>query len=209
MKLYYSSGACSLSPHIVAREAGIAVELVKVDTKTKRTESGADFLAINPKGYVPTLELDNGEVLTEGPAIVQYLADLKPASGLAPANGTLARYRLQEMLGYINSELHKSYSPLFKPDTPEATRQERKEYLHKRYAFLDGVLAKQPWLLLGDQFTAADAYLFTVTNWARHVELDLSGFPAVLAFQQRVAERPAVQAAMDFEGLARRATAAA
>ena len=208
MKLYYSSGACSLSPHIVAREAGIAVQLVKVDTKTKRTESGADFLAINPKGYVPVLELDNGEVLTEGPAIVQYLADQKPASGLAPANGTLARYRLQEMLGYINSELHKSYSPLFKPDTPEATREERKEYLRKRYAFLDGVLARQPWLL-GEQFTAADAYLFTVTNWARHVELDLSGFPAVQAFQARVAERPAVQAAMDAEGLARRATAAA
>ena len=208
MKLYYSSGACSLSPHIVAREAGIAVQLVKVDTKTKRTESGADFLAINPKGYVPVLELDNGEVLTEGPAIVQYLADQKPASGLAPANGTLARYRLQEMLGYINSELHKSYSPLFKPDTPEATREERKEYLRKRYALLDAVLAKQPWLL-GEQFTAADAYLFTVTNWARHVELDLSAFPAVQAFQARVAERPAVQAAMDAEGLARRATAAA
>ncbi|HEV2538194.1 MAG TPA: glutathione transferase GstA [Frateuria sp.] len=208
MKLYYSPGACSLSPHIVAQEAGIALQLVKVDTKTRRTESGADFLAINPKGYVPTLELDDGEVLTEGPAIVQYLADLKPASGLAPANGTLARYRLQEMLGYINSELHKSYSPLFKPDTPEATRQERKDYLRKRYALLDAVLARQPWLL-GERFTAADAYLFTVTNWARHVDLDLSDFPAVLAFQKRAAERPAVQAAMDAEGLARRATAAA
>ena len=208
MKLYYSSGACSLSPHIVAREAGIPLQLVKVDTKAKRTEGGADFLAINPKGYVPVLELDDGQVLTEGPAIVQYLADLKPASGLAPANGTLARYRLQEMLGYINSEIHKSYSPLFKPDTPEATRQERKEYLRKRYALVEDVLAKQTWLL-GEQFTAADAYLFTVTNWAKHVDLDLSGFPAVLAFQTRAAERPAVQAAMDAEGLARRATAAA
>lgn len=208
MKLYYSPGACSLSPHIVAQEAGVALQLVKVDTKTKRTESGADFLAVNPKGYVPTLELGNGEVLTEGPAIVQYLADLKPASGLAPANGTLARYRLQEMLGYINSELHKSYSPLFKPDTPEATRQERKDYLRRRYALLDAVLVKQPWLL-GEQFTAADAYLFTVTNWARHVELDLSDFAGIQAFQQRAAERPAVQAAMDAEGLARRATAAA
>lgn len=207
MKLYYMPGACSLSPHIVAREAGIDLELVKVDGKTKRTEDGADFLAINPKGYVPVLGLDNGQVLTEGPAIVQYLADQKPASGLAPANGTLARYRLMEMLGYINSELHKSYSPLFSPDTPEATRQERTAYLLKRYALLDGVLAKQPWLL-GEQFTAADAYLFTVTNWARHVALDLSGFPAILAFQRRVAERPAVQAAMDAEGLARRATAA-
>ena len=208
MKLYYSSGACSLSPHIVALEAGIALPLEKVDGKAKRTEGGADFWQINPKGYVPALALDNGELLTEGPAIVQYLADQKPASGLAPANGTLARYRLQEMLGYINSELHKSYSPLFKPDTPEATREERKEYLRKRYALLDAVLAKQTWLL-GEQFTAADAYLFTVTNWARHVELDLSDFPAVQAFQARVAERPAVQAAMDAEGLARRATAAA
>jgi glutathione S-transferase len=208
MKLYYMPGACSLSPHIVAREAGIDLELVKVDGKTKRTEDGADFLAINPKGYVPALELDDGQLLTEGPAIVQYLADLKPESALAPANGTLARYRLQEVLGYINSEIHKTYSPLFKPDTPEATRQERKEYLRKRYALLDSALAKHPWLL-GEHFTAADAYLFTVTNWARHVDLDLSAFPAILALQKRVAERPAVQAAMDAEGLARRATAAA
>ncbi|KZC43101.1 UNVERIFIED_ORG: glutathione S-transferase, partial [Rhodanobacter sp. FW104-R5] len=152
------------------------------------------------------LALDNGELLTEGPAIVQYLADLKPESGLAPANGTLARYRLQEMLGYINSEIHKSYSPLFKPDTPEATRAERKEYLTKRYQFIEGVLAKQPFLL-GDKFTAADAYLFTVTNWARHVELDLSGFPALLAFQKRVAARPAVQAALEAEGLVKKALA--
>ena len=208
MKLYYMPGACSLSPHIVAREAGIDVQLVKVDGKTKRTEDGADFLAINPKGYVPTLQLDSGEVLTEGPAIVQYLADLKPASGLAPANGTLARYHLQEMLGYINSEIHKTYSPLFKPDTPEATREERKDYLRKRYALLDALLAKQAWLL-GEQFSVADAYLFTVTNWARHVDLDLSGFPAILSFQKRMVARPAVLAAMDAEGLAHRATAAA
>ena len=208
MKLYYMPGACSLSPHIVAREAGIDLQLVKVDGKTKRTENGDDFLAINPKGYVPALELDDGQLLTEGPAIVQYLADLKPASGLAPANGTLARYRLQEVLGYINSEIHKTYSPLFKPDTPEATRQERKEYLRKRYAVLESALATHPWLL-GDHFTAADAYLFTVTNWARHVDLDLSDFPAIQAFQHRMLERPAVQEVMDAEGLARRATAAA
>lgn len=200
MKLYYSSGACSLSPHIVALEAGIALSLEKVDGKAKRTEGGTDFWQINPKGYVPALALDNGELLTEGPAIVQYLADLKPESGLAPANGTLARYRLQEMLGYINSEIHKTYSPLFKPDTPEATRAERKAYLLKRYQLIEDVLAKQPWLL-GDHFTAADAYLFTVTSWAKHVELDLSGFTALMAFQQRVAERPAVQAALEAEGL--------
>jgi glutathione S-transferase len=200
MKLYYSSGACSLSPHIVALEAGIALQFEKVDGKAKRTESGQDFWQVNPKGYVPALELDNGELLTEGPAIVQYLADLKPESHLAPANGTLARYRLQEMLGYINSELHKSYSPLFKEETPEVTRAERKEYLQRRYQFIEDVLAKQPWLL-GDHFTVADAYLFTVTNWARHVELDLSGFPALLAFQKRVADRPAVQTVLEAEGL--------
>jgi glutathione S-transferase len=204
MKLYYSSGACSLSPHIVALEAGIDLHLEKVDGKAKRTETGADFWQINPKGYVPALALDNGELLTEGPAIVQYLADLKPESGLAPANGTLARYRLQEMLGYINSELHKTYSPLFKPETPAEVRQERKEYLRKRYALLEGVLAKQPWLL-GEHFTVADAYLFTVTNWAKAVELDLSGFPALLAFQKRVAARPAVQAALEAEGLTKKA----
>lgn len=204
MKLYYSSGACSLSPHIVALEAGIDLPLEKVDGKAKRTETGADFWQINPKGYVPALALDNGELLTEGPAIVQYLADLKPESGLAPANGTLARYRLQEMLGYINSELHKTYSPLFKPETPAEVRQERKEYLRKRYTLLEGVLAKQPWLL-GEHFTVADAYLFTVTNWAKAVELDLSGFPALLAFQKRVAARPAVQAALEAEGLTKKA----
>jgi glutathione S-transferase len=204
MKLYYSSGACSLSPHIVALEAGIDLPLEKVDGKAKRTETGADFWQINPKGYVPALALDNGELLTEGPAIVQYLADLKPESGLAPANGTLARYRLQEMLGYINSELHKTYSPLFKPETPAEVRQERKDYLRKRYALLEGVLAKQLWLL-GEHFTVADAYLFTVTNWAKAVELDLSGFPALLAFQKRVAARPAVQAALEAEGLTKKA----
>jgi Glutathione S-transferase len=204
MKLYYSPGACSLSPHIVALEAGIDLPLEKVDSKAKRTETDADFWQINPKGYVPALALDNGELLTEGTAIVQYLADLKPASGLAPANGTLARYRLQEMLGYINSELHKTYSPLFKPETPAEVRQERKEYLRKRYALLEGILAKQPWLL-GEHFTAADAYLFTVTNWAKPVELDLSGFPALLAFQKRAAERPAVRAALEAEGLTKKA----
>ncbi|WP_199100046.1 glutathione transferase GstA [Dyella sp. ASV21] len=200
MKLYYAPGTCSLSPHIVALEAGIALELEKVDNKEKRTASGADYWQINPKGYVPALALDNGELLTEGTAIVQYLADQKPASALAPTHGTLARYRLQEMLGYINSELHKSYSPLFKPDTPDAVRQERKDYLRRRYALLEQRLAAHDWLV-GDHFSVADAYLFTVTNWAKHVALDLSDFPALLAFQKRVAERPHVQAAMVAEGL--------
>ena len=200
MKLYYMPGACSLSPHIVALEAGLAVQLEKVDGKTKRTASDADFLQINPKGYVPALELDTGEVLTEGPAIVQYLADLKPESGLAPPNGTLPRYQLQAWLGYINSELHKTFSPLFNPASSDELKAERTAYLHKRYALLDALLAKQPWLL-GEQFSVADAYLFTVTNWSRNVNLDLSGFKAITDFQHRVAARPAVQAALRAEEL--------
>jgi glutathione S-transferase len=204
MKLYYSPGACSQSPHIVAREAGIELELEKVDLKAKRTESGRDYLAINPKGYVPALELDNGEVITEGPAIVQYLADLKPEAKLAPANGTLDRVRLQETLGYINSELHKTYTPLFKPATPAEVREERKAYLLKRYELLEQRLAAQPFLA-GERFGVADAYLFVVTNWAGAVGVDLSGFGALDAFQKRVAERPAVQDALRAEGLAKAA----
>lgn len=200
MKLYFSPGACSLSPHIVAREAGLELTLEKVDLKTKKTASGADFLAVNPKGYVPTLQLDDGHVLTEGPAIVQYLADLAPASKLAPPNGTMERYQLQEVLGFINSEIHKTYSPLFNPSTVAETRAEREAYLKKRYAYLDRKLAEKPFLL-GDTFTAADAYLFTVTNWASIVKLDLSEYTHVAAFQKRVAERPGVKAAMKEEGL--------
>lgn len=200
MKLFYSSGACSLSPHIVAQEAGIDLRLQKVDLKTKTLVTEGDFLAVNPKGYVPALELDDGQILTEGPAIVQYLADLKPQKGLAPAAGTMGRYRLQEWLGYINSELHKTYTPLFKPDTPAETRAERQAYLNKRYALVEKQLTGRSYLL-GETFTAADAYLFTVTNWAGAVKLDLSPFPNLRAFQARVAARPAVQAAMKAEGL--------
>jgi glutathione S-transferase len=200
MKLFYSSGACSLSPHIVAREAGIELRLQKVDLKTKTISADGDFFAINPKGYVPTLQLDDGEILTEGPAIVQYLADLKPEKGLAPPAGTMPRYHLQEWLGFINSELHKTSSPLFRPDTPAETRAERQAYLNKRYGLVEKQLAGQPYLL-GDRFTAADAYLFTVTNWAAPVKFDLSPFPNIRAFQERVAARPAVQAAMRAEGL--------
>ncbi|HZF31331.1 MAG TPA: glutathione transferase GstA [Gammaproteobacteria bacterium] len=200
MKLYYAPGACSLAPHIVAREAGIDLKLDKVDWKTKTTESGKDFASVNPKGYVPALELDDGQLLTEGPVIQQYLADKKPASGLAPANGTLERYRLQELLGYINSEIHKSYGPLFNPNiTPEA-----KEYqlatLRKRFDLVEKWLAGKQYLL-GDKFTVADAYLFVMVGWASHVGLDLSALKNVGAFHQRVAARPAVQAAMKAEGL--------
>ena len=200
MKLFYKSGACSLSPHIVAQEAGIELRLQPVDLKTKTIASEGDFFAVNSKGYVPALELDDGEVLTEGPVIVQYLADLKPEKGLAPPAGTMARYRLQEWLGYINSELHKTYSPLFRPDTAAETRAERLAYLNKRYGVVEKRLADRPYLL-GENFTVADAYLFTVTNWAGAVKFDLAPFPNVRAFQERVAARPAVKAVMKAEGL--------
>lgn len=200
MKLYYSPGACSLSPHIVAREAGLDVQLEKVDTKSHTYGSGADFYQVNPKGYVPVLEIAPGELLTEGPAIVQYLGDQKPQSGIVPPAGSMERYRLQEMLGFINSELHKTYSPLFNPNTKAEQAEERKEYLRKRYKYMDDLLGKSEYLV-GGKFTAADAYLFTVTNWAKFVKLDLSGFPNIEAFQKRVAARPAVQQALKEEGL--------
>jgi glutathione S-transferase len=200
MKLYYAPGACSLSPHIVACEAGLELALETVDLKAKKTASGADYLAINPKGYVPALQLDDGQVLTEGSAIIQYLADLKPAAGLAPANGSWQRYRLQEWLGYITSELHKSFGPLFNPAiTPEA-RAERIAYLNKRYALVETSLEGKSYLL-GEHFSVADAYLFVVTSWARIVKLDLAAFPNLVKFQERVAARPGVKAAMVAEGL--------
>ena len=189
-----------MSPHIVAQELGIPLTLVKVDTQTKKLADGSDYWPINPKGYVPAVELDNGELLTEGPTIVQYLADRKPEAKLVPPAGTFERYRVQEMLGYINSEIHKTYSPLFRPTTPPETRKEREEYLRKRYKLVDERLARGPYLF-GDQFTVADAYLFTVTNWSNFLKLDLSEFTNLMAFQARVAARPAVQAAMAAEGL--------
>lgn len=200
MKLFYAPGACSLSPNIVAHEAGIELRLQKVDTKTKTVTTPGDYWAINPKGYVPALELDDGEILTEGPTIVQYLADLKPQAGLAPTSGTVERYRLQEMLGYINSEIHKTYSMLFKAELPAEVRAEREDYLRKRYGLLDERLAGRQYLF-GDKFTVADAYLFTVTNWAKAVKADLSKLAHLQKFQERVAARPAVKAAMTAEGL--------
>ncbi|HEX4331267.1 MAG TPA: glutathione transferase GstA [Usitatibacter sp.] len=200
MKLYYAPGACSLSPHIVARELGLDVKLEKVNTKAHTYGDGSDYYAVNPKGYVPALEISAGEVLTEGPAIVQYLGDQKPASGIVPAPGTLERYRLQEMLGYINSEIHKTYSPLFNSATPAEVADDRRAYLKKRYKLLDQKLAGKQYLF-GDKFSAADAYLFTVTTWAPHVKLDLAEFANLAAFQKRVAERPAVKQAMQEEGL--------
>jgi glutathione S-transferase len=200
MKLFYSPGACSLSPHIVAREAGLDVQLQKVDLGKHAIDAENDYYKLNPKGYVPALEVKPGELLTEGPAIVQYLGDQNPQSGLMPAAGTMDRYRQQEMLGFINSEIHKAYSPLFSQATPEATREDRKQHLRKRYKLLDERLAGKDYLF-GDKFTAADAYLFTVTNWAPKVKVDLADMPNIAAFQKRVAARPAVQAAMREEGL--------
>ena len=200
MKLYYSPGACSLSPHIVANEAGIPLELAKVDVQSKTIAREGDYWHVNPKGYVPALELEDGQVLTEGPAIVQYLADRAPDSGLAPANGSFERVRLQELLNYLTSEIHKSYSPLFRPDVLPAVREERLAYLAKRYALVDKQLEGRRYLL-GDRFTVADAYLFTLTRWARAVKLDLTGFPNLEAFQKRVGSRKAVLEAMRAEGL--------
>ena len=202
MKLYYSPGACSLSPHIVLREAGLPFDLIRVDTKTKKTDKGEDFTAINPKGYVPALELDNGERLTEGPAIVQYLADQVPEKKLAPPSNSFERVRLQEWLNFITAELHKGFGPLFHPSTPEDYKPIARQNLINRLTFVDQTLAKskKPFLL-GDTFTVADAYLFTVANWAGFVGLDIKSLSNVGEYQGRVRERPAVSAALRAEGL--------
>ena len=200
MKLYYSPGACSLSPHIALLEAGLAFEAVAAPTKTHQLPDGSDYYAVNPLGYVPLLELDDGTRLREGPVIVQYIADQVPTKNLAPANGTLARSRLQEWLNFIGTELHKSFSPLFNPATPADAKAAAAEKVGKRLVFVDGELAGKNYLA-GDNFSVADGYLFTVVNWAGRVGLDLSNVPNVRAHHARVAARPAVQAAMKAEGL--------
>ncbi|WP_431274622.1 glutathione transferase GstA [Variovorax ureilyticus] len=200
MKLYYSPGACSLSPHIALREAGVAFEPVLASTKSHKLQDGTDYYGINPLGYVPMLELDDGTRLREGPAIVQYVADLVPNKNLAPANGTLSRYRLQEWLTFIGTEIHKTFSPLFNPNMPEEAKAVFKAKLQSRYEWLDGQLADKAFLM-GEHFTVADGYLFTVTNWTKPMGIDLSSFPNVAAWHARVAARPAVQEAMKAEGL--------
>ncbi|WP_416401124.1 glutathione transferase GstA [Alicycliphilus denitrificans] len=200
MKLYYSPGACSLSPHIVLHEAGLAYEPVLASTKTHKLADGTDFYSINPLGYVPVLELDDGTRLREGPAIVQYLADQAPQKNLAPAPGTLARYRLQEWLSFIGTEVHKGFGPLFAPGTPEEYKPQIKQRLLSRLQWVDGELAGKQYLM-GDHFTVADAYLFTVTNWAQFVGLDISQLKNLAAYRERIGARPAVQAAMKAEGL--------
>ena len=200
MKLYYSPGACSLSPHIVLREAGFDITLEKVNLRTKEMESGGDFLAINPKGYVPALELDGGEILTEGPAIIQYVADLAPEKKLVPPAGTLARARVQEWLNFIGTELHKSFSPLFNPATSDDAKAAARALIDRRLAFAASVLDAQPYLT-GDSFTVADAYLFTVLSWTGFVKVDITPWPSLGAYFERIKARPAVQAAMAAEGL--------
>ncbi len=204
MKLYFSPGACSLASHIALRELGLPFDAVQVDLMKKTTKAGQDFWAINPKGYVPALALDDGSLLTEGTAIVQYLADLKPASKLAPANGTVERYRLQEWLGYINSELHKSFGPLFNPSASADAKDGARKYIARRLGYVEQQLAGKDYLM-GATFTVADAYLFTVLSWSGYGGVDLAPFPNVLAFQARVAARPAVQAALAAEQAARAA----
>ncbi len=200
MKLYYSPGACSLSPHIVAMEAGLPLQIERVDLKTRQTEKGLDFMKVNPKGYVPTLEMDDGSILTEGPVIVQYLGDRNPGSGLVPPPGTIERYRIQEWLNFVSTEFHKQYSPLFNPSVPPEIQKIFAGNLERRYGFVAKTLEKQPFLM-GSLFTVADAYLFTVTNWARTVHFDLSKWPAIVDYQKRIAARPAVQKAFAAEGL--------
>jgi len=200
MQLYFSPGACSLSPHIVAREAGLPITLVRVDTKGKKTITGDDYLSINGKGYVPLLELDDGTRLTEGPAIVQYLADRAPQKKLAPANGTIERYKLQEWLNFITSELHKQFSPLFDPSMPEDAKAKFRDKIAARFDWIVAQLGDKPYLT-GADFTVADAYLFTVANWTNYTGIDLARWPLLQAYMARVAARHDVQAALKEEGL--------
>ena len=200
MKLFYSAGACSLSPHIALEEAGLKYEAISAPTKTKVLPDGSDYRKVNPLGYVPYLVLDDGTGLREGPAIVQYIADQAPDKKLAPPNGTVARYELQSWLNFVGTEVHKNFGPLFNPDMPEEAKKIFIATLLGRLKWVDGELAGKPYLM-GEDFTVADGYLFVVTNWAKPLGIDLSGLPNLLAFRERVAARPAVQRAMQAEGL--------
>jgi len=200
MKLFFSPGACSLSPHIVLREVGLPVELVKVDLAAKKIDDDGDYFGVNPKGYVPAVALPNGEVLTEGPAIVQYIADQNLDSRLAPKAGTIERYRLQEWLNFISTELHKGFGALFRKDITPEWRAGVLETLTKRLDVVSQKLQGKQYLM-GDQFSVADAYLFTVLNWSKAVKLELSKWPTLVEYHARVAARPKVQEALKAEGL--------
>jgi glutathione S-transferase len=201
MKLYYSPGACSLAPHIALRETGQDVTLEKVDLKAKTTETGADFRAINPKGYVPVLQLDDGAVLTEGVVIQQYIADRSPEIRLAPPRGSTERMRLEELLVFISTELHKGYTPLFAATTPEDAKPAFRDKIGRYYDIVEDTLGDGRTYLTGDAFTIADAYLYVIANWSGPTGVDLSRWPKLAAFVTRVDDRPAVQAARKAEGL--------
>jgi glutathione S-transferase len=200
MKLYYSPGACSLSPHIALLEAGLPYDLVKVDLRAKKLENGDDFLKVNPKGQVPALALDSGELVTEGPVIVQMIADKAAAKNLAPTRDNAERYKLMEWLNFITAELHKNFSPLFSPVLPDDTKAFFKDRLMGKFKYIDGALAGKDYLM-GQQFTVADGYLFTMLCWADRMNFDLSALPNLLAYKARVAARPKVQEALTKEGL--------
>ena len=200
MKLYYCPVACSMATHIALREAGLDFDLVKVDLTEKTTEDGDDYTAINPKGYVPALELDNGELLTEVGVLLQYIADQKPESGLIPAAGTMERYRVMELINFISTELHKNFGPLFNPALSDADRKAAIEKISDRLGLINDQLEGKTYLM-GDTFTVADAYLNTVLGWANHIQMDLSSFSNLPAYGGRVMSRPAVQATFKAEGL--------
>ena len=204
MKLYYAPGTCSLSPQIVLLELGLPFTLVRVDHKAHRTADGGDYYAINPKGYVPALELDDGRRLTEGPAIVQYLADRKPEAALVPPNGTFERAQLQEWLNFVSTEIHKNYGALFNADMPQAAKKLLEDKLVQRYGYVARMLEGRAYLL-GAQFSVADAYLFTVTRWARAFDIDVARWPALAQYMARVGARPAVAKAVRFETEAKKA----
>ena len=200
MKLYYVPGACSLASHITLHEAGLPFEIDKLNVPEKTTASGEDFMQINPKGYVPAVKLDDGSILTEGAAILQYIADQRPDSGLAPKFGTMERYRLQEWLTFIGTEIHKTFSPLFNKATKEEAKTSACNLLAKRLGYVETQLANKPYLM-GMSFTVADAYMFVVLSWSSHVGFDLGPFPRIKEYMERIAARPAVQVAMKAEGL--------
>ncbi len=199
MKLYYAPGACSQAPHIALNEAGLPYELVKVDLVKHTLPDGSDFRAVNPKGYVPFVQLDDGTYLSEASVILQYIADQKPGT-LAPAFGTAARWKLMEWLAFISTEIHKGFGPLWNPQTPPEVRERAVQALANRFALVEKTLVSQPYLT-GQDFTIADAYLFVVLNWSKLLKVDLTPWPALRAFQQRVAARPAVQKTLKAEGL--------
>jgi glutathione S-transferase len=200
MKLYYAPGACSLASHIALYETDLPFQIDKFNVPAKKTESGEDFLNINPKGYVPTIQMNDGNILTEGAAILQYIADQKPDSGLAPRAGTLERYRLQEWLTYIGTEIHKSFSPLFNKDAAAEVKNYARDLLGKRLGYVETQLTQHPYLM-GNSFTVADAYLFVVMSWSSHVGFDLGPYSNIKAYMARIVMRPSVQAAMKAEGL--------